>query len=77
MNYAVFIPVAGLGTRLKSLTKNLNKCLIDINNTPNISHIINNFNKNVDFVIAIGHKGELVKEYLKLTYPKEILNLLK
>jgi len=77
MNYAVFIPVAGLGTRLKSLTKNLNKCLIDINNTPNISHIINNFNKNVDFVIAIGHKGELVKEYLKLTYPKRNFKFVK
>ena len=77
MNYTVFIPVAGLGTRLKNLTKNLNKCLIDINNTPNISHIINNFNDNVDFVIAIGHKGELVKEYLKLTYPERNFKFVK
>lgn len=77
MNYTVFIPVAGLGTRLKNLTKNLNKCLIDINNTPNISHIIHNFRENVDFVIAIGHKGELVKEYLKLTYPERNFKFVK
>ncbi len=77
MDYTVFIPVAGLGTRLKDLTKNLNKCLIDINNTPNISHIINNFQKSVKFVIAIGHKGDLVKEYLKLTYPERNFKFVK
>ena len=77
MNYTVFIPVAGLGTRLKNLTKNLNKCLIDINNIPNISHIINNFQKNINFVIAIGHKGDLVKEYLKITYPERNFKFVK
>lgn len=77
MSYTVFIPVAGLGTRLKNLTSNLNKCLIDINHTPNISHIINNFQKNVNFVIAIGHKGELVKEYIKLIHPERNIKFIK
>ena len=68
-NNCACIPTAGLGTRLGALTKNLNKSLIDINNTPIISHIINKFPKNTDFVIPLGYKGDLVKNYLKMAHP--------
>ena len=68
-SYCVCIPTAGLGTRLEKFTKNLNKSLIDLNNTPIISHIINKFPKNTDFVIPLGYKGNLVRNYLKLAHP--------
>ena len=69
MTFRVFIPTAGIGSRLFKKTKFINKSLIDIDNKPVISHIINKFPKDVEFVIALGHKGNLVKEYLSLAYP--------
>ena len=66
---AVLILAAGLGTRLESLTKEINKALLPINNRAIISHIIDKFPKEYEFVVAIGYKGELVKEYCKLVFP--------
>lgn len=66
----VFIPTAGLGTRLELLTKNNNKSLITINKKPVISHIIENFDlKRTKFIIALGYKADFVKQYLEVTYP--------
>jgi choline kinase/mannose-6-phosphate isomerase-like protein (cupin superfamily) len=66
---AVLILAAGLGARLESLTKEINKALLPINNRAIISHIIDKFPKEYEFVVAIGYKGELVKEYCKLAFP--------
>ena len=70
MSYRVFIPTAGLGSRLKELTTTLNKSLVSINNKPVISHIIESFPVTVEYVIALGYKGNLVKEYLNLAHPE-------
>lgn len=67
---AVLILAAGLGTRLKNLTKNINKVLLPINNKAIISHIIDLFPKTYDFIIAIGYKGNSIKEYCKITHPE-------
>ena len=66
----VCIPTAGIGRRLGNITKVLNKSLVDIDLKPAISHIIDNFPKNTEFVIPIGYKGSLVKSFLKITYPE-------
>ena len=66
---AVLILAAGLGTRLETLTKEINKALLPINNRAIISHIIDKFPKDYEFIVAIGYKGELVKEYCKLVFP--------
>jgi dTDP-glucose pyrophosphorylase/mannose-6-phosphate isomerase-like protein (cupin superfamily) len=68
-NPAVLILAAGLGTRLKNLTRNINKVLLPINNKAIISHIINMFPKTYDFIIAVGYKGDSIKEYCKITHP--------
>ena len=70
MNYTVFIPTAGIGSRLGDETRNINKSLVAANNKPIISHQISLFPSDTNFVIALGHKGNLVKEFLNLTYPK-------
>jgi NDP-sugar pyrophosphorylase family protein len=67
----VFIPTAGMGSRLGDKTKFINKSLIEVANKPAISFIINTFPNNTEFVVALGHKGDLVKEYLSLAYPKK------
>lgn len=70
MTLRVFIPTAGTGSRLQEKTKFINKSLIEVANKPAISHIISIFPKNTEFVIALGYKGDLVKEYLSLAHPK-------
>lgn len=67
---AVLILAAGIGSRLGSLTKNINKAMLPIDNKAIISYIVNKFPANYDFVVALGYKGEFIKEYCKLAYPK-------
>tara|TARA_B100000900_G_scaffold374508_1_gene355852 strand:- start:1534 stop:3099 length:1566 start_codon:yes stop_codon:yes gene_type:complete len=68
MSYRVFIPTAGTGSRLKDLTKYINKSLVAVANRPTIAHLIEQFPNDCDFVIALGHKGELVKDFLELAF---------
>ena len=65
----VLILTAGKGTRLKDLTKDINKALLPINNEAIISKIIKSFPPDYKFIIALGYKGELIKEYCSITYP--------
>ncbi len=69
-SYKVLIPTAGTGSRLGEYTKYLNKSLVDISCKPAISRIIDMFSENCSFVIPLGYKGELVKQFLTLAYPK-------
>lgn len=66
MSYTVFIPTAGTGSRLGGLTQYLNKSLISIENKPAIARIMDMFPDDTEYVIAVGYKGNIVKEYLSL-----------
>jgi dTDP-glucose pyrophosphorylase len=68
-NYKVFIPCAGVGARLGEFTENVNKALVSVANKPAISHIIEKFDKGTEIVIALGYKGDYVKQFLELAYP--------
>ncbi len=68
MSYRVCIPTAGTGSRLGELTKFINKSLVSIANRPILSHIIEQFPSDVEFVIPLGYKGNLVREFLELAY---------
>jgi NDP-sugar pyrophosphorylase family protein len=65
----VCIPVAGLGSRLGNLTKFVNKALVSVGNRPIICHIIEQFPEETEYVIALGYKGNLVREFIRLAYP--------
>ena len=69
MSYRVVIPTAGIGSRLKGLTKYINKSLVSIANRPAISHLIEQCPQDCEFVVALGHKGDLVRDFLELAYP--------
>lgn len=73
----VCIPTAGIGSRLGNHTKKLNKSLVDINNKAIISYIIEKFPKKTNFVIPLGFKGDLVKQYLELAHPNVKINFAK
>ncbi len=69
MKFKVFIPTAGIGARLDNITKFINKSLVEVNNKPIITHIIEKFDEKQEFVIALGYKSKLVKDYLKIAHP--------
>lgn len=66
MAYTVFIPTAGTGSRLGGITRYLNKSLVSIENKPTIARIMDMFPRDTEYVIAVGYKGDIVKEYLEL-----------
>ena len=70
MSYKVVIPTAGTGSRLDRLTKYLNKSLVSLAYRPVLSHLIDQFPKDCVFVIVLGYKGHLVRDFLKIAYPK-------
>jgi hypothetical protein len=70
MSYRVCIPTAGTGSRLGGLTKFINKSLVGIANRPILSHLIEQFPADAEFVIALGHKGQLVRDFVTLAYPE-------
>jgi mannose-6-phosphate isomerase-like protein (cupin superfamily) len=66
---AVLILAAGLGTRLKGLTKDVSKAMLPIANKAIISHIIEKFPLSTEFVIGLGYLGHQVRQYLGMAHP--------
>ena len=64
------ILTAGRGVRLNEYSTLINKALLPVNKKAAISHIIDNFPKETKLVIAIGHLGGQVKDFLNLNYSK-------
>lgn len=69
MSYRVCIPTAGIGSRLNNLTRFINKSLVSIANRPMLCHVIEQFPDDTEYVLALGHKGKLVRDFLELAYP--------
>ena len=67
----VIILAGGFGSRLDEITKIIPKPLVKIGGTPIIEHIIKSFvrSNNLSFIIALGYKGNLIKDYLEIAYP--------
>ncbi len=63
----VIIVAGGLGTRMESLSRDVPKCLVNLNGKPIILHQIEFFRSNgyTKFVFCIGHLGAKIKEYFK------------
>ena len=73
----VCILTAGVGSRINLYSTYINKSLLPIKKKAAISHIIEKFPKNTEFVIAIGHLGVQVKDFLKITYPEKKFRFVK
>lgn len=69
MTFRVCILTAGTGSRLGDSTRFINKSLVSVGNKPILTRIIEKFDKSIEFVIAVGYRGDLVREYLSLAHP--------
>jgi NDP-sugar pyrophosphorylase family protein len=65
----VCLLTAGKGSRMGQMGQLLNKALFPINGKAIISHIIENFPKESEFIIGLGHLGHQVREYLRIAHP--------
>jgi MurNAc alpha-1-phosphate uridylyltransferase len=62
-----FILCAGYGNRMRPLTDNKPKPMVEINRTPMIDHILDNFNKNgiSRIVINTHYKADVIEKHLE------------
>ena len=86
MGMKVVILCGGIGTRLKEETEYRPKPMVEIGNKPILWHIMNIFASHgfKEFVLCLGYKGEIIKEYfqsfemrnndftIKLSHPQDI-----
>ncbi len=63
----VLILAGGFGTRISEYTEKIPKPMVQISNLPILLHIMDIFSHygHNDFYIALGYKGEVVKNYFK------------
>ena len=63
----VIILAGGFGTRLSEYTDTIPKPMVPIGGKPIIEHIMNIYSKfgHKEFYIALGYKGEVIKNYFK------------
>ncbi len=69
MNPKVCLLAAGNGTRMGHYSEVINKALLPIHKKAIISHIIEKFPPQTEFVIALGYKREQVIDYLAIAHP--------
>ena len=69
-NYKVCILAAGVGNRMGALSEHINKAILPVNFKAVISHIIEKFSQDIEIVMAVGHKKEVIKDYLHLAHPE-------
>lgn len=69
--HPVCILTAGRGTRMGPYAEIINKALLPYEGKAILSHIIDGFPKGTPFVIALGHRGDQVRDYLTAAHPDD------
>ena len=69
MKPALCILAAGTGSRLGKLSNHVNKALLPLDNKAIISHLIEKVSLEHQIVVALGYKGQAVREYCEAAHP--------
>ena len=74
----VILLAGGLGTRLSEYTDTIPKPMVHIGDKPLLWHIMNLYVRynHKDFFVALGYKGEIIKEYFSNITEKWNINLI-
>ncbi|HIJ85746.1 MAG: hypothetical protein HW380_1403 [Magnetococcales bacterium] len=65
----VCILTAGKGTRMGPFANIINKALLPLAHKAMISHIIEGFPTGTEFIVALGHQSQQVRDYLAMAHP--------
>ena len=65
----VCLLTAGTGSRMGKYSTVINKALLPIKGKAIISHIIEQFPDDTQFVVAVGYRKDDVMDYLRAAYP--------
>jgi glucose-1-phosphate cytidylyltransferase len=70
----VVILAGGLGTRMAEYTNFVPKPMVKLGNKPILEHLIDIYSKSDfnDFIIALGYKGEIIKDHFKKFKKKNV-----
>ena len=74
----VILLAGGFGTRLSEFTSTIPKPMVQIGGKPMLWHIMNLYARynHKDFFVALGYKGEIIKEYFSKISEKWNINLI-
>lgn len=72
-NLTVLILAAGYGRRMGPFSRMINKSLVPYDNKPLISHIMERFPEDTEFVVACGNLGQQVKDYVSVVHKDRII----
>ena len=74
----VILLAGGFGTRLSEYTDTIPKPMVQIGGKPMLWHIMNLYAQynHIDFFVALGYKGEVIKEYFSKKAEKWNINLI-
>ena len=73
----VLITTSGVGSRLGELTNYTNKSLVKVGDKLALSHIVEVYPENTDFIVTLGHFGEHVRDFLEVAYPERKFTFVK
>lgn len=76
-NYKVCILAAGIGSRMGAISEHISKAILPVNFKAVISYILEKFSKDIEIVIAVGHKKETVIDYISLAHPDRKIEYVK
>jgi NDP-sugar pyrophosphorylase family protein len=69
VTYRAVILAAGVGKRVGRWSDVFSKALLPINGRPVISQIVSKFPRDVNIVVALGHKADTVQTWLETAHP--------
>ena len=78
MRLAYAILAGGKGTRMRELTRNTSKCMLEYKGRPILSYVVDNLisaGAN-EIVITVAHGKDIIIEYLTKTYPQIKFNFI-
>jgi NDP-sugar pyrophosphorylase family protein len=67
----VLITTSGTGSRLGQITSHTNKALVPVGDKYALSRIFDVYDNDTEFILTIGYKGHLIKEFCTLAYPEK------
>ena len=77
MKPALCILTAGTGTRLGYLSDHINKGLLSLDNKAVISHMIDKTPKDYEIVVALGYRGNMVREYCEAAHSDRVFKFVE